>query len=122
LQLDHGSDDTSAHAVRRMDLRSDRGRTWRMVPGGSAPDARPDRLGRRRGPDAAVPPVDRVPDAAIPCGRYHGRPAGRAILKVQLLRNERTTGLRWRPVAEAAGPPRWGSLPRAARPAGREAW
>ena len=71
--------------VRGLDLRRPRRRPRRLVPGRGAPAERPGGRGRRRRrrrgrpgrlrrADAPVPPVDRIPDAAVRVGR-RDRPA-----------------------------------------------
>ena len=50
-----------------------------LVPRRGAPAARARRCGRLAGPDAAVPPVDRLPDRAVRC-RRRDRPAAMGTL------------------------------------------
>ena len=88
LLLRHGRGDPAADARCRLGLRQLRGHPGRLVPGRGAPPAGPDRSGERTGPDAAVPPVDRVPDAAVR-GRCRHRATALARLVTGLPRVSR---------------------------------
>ena len=74
---------SAADAIRRLGLRVLRGWSGGLVPGRGTPAPRPDCRWQLAGPDAAVPLVDRVPDAAVRSGRGD-RSAALARLVVQL--------------------------------------
>ena len=65
LLLRHGGRDARARPVRGLAVRLLRGRARRLVPGRGTPAPGPGERRRGAGADAAVPPLDRVPDAAV---------------------------------------------------------
>ncbi len=66
--------------VRGLAVRRRRRRAGRLVPAGGPPAPGPGRRGRQARPDAAVPPVDRVPDAAVRGHRRDRGAAGRPLV------------------------------------------
>src|ERR1039457_4417960 len=66
--------------VRGLAVRPGRGRARRLVPGGGAPPPGAGHGRRQAGPDAAVPPVDRLPDHAVRSHRRGLRHPGRPLV------------------------------------------